>query len=106
MTTSLELEILVGVSVQQQRRHLDARQHLPQVGLGEALHHWPHPGRADLQHHRQRLLDQLRRRRVGEQPRQVAADPLGGRQLGFAHDPPQALLDDLGRQRARPARIR
>jgi hypothetical protein len=38
----------------------------PPVGLGEGPRYRPHPGWADVQHHRQRLLDELRWRLLAD----------------------------------------
>ena len=97
-----ERRALVGVAVQQQGRHPDAAQHVAQVGVGEAAQHGPHRGRAASSHDGLRLLQQLRRGGGGEQPGQVAAHPLLGRQLGLAHGPLHPLAHDLGRQRPGP----
>ena len=95
----------IRVAVEQERRHVDPRKHVAQVRLGQGVRHRPVSGRVELGHHRDDLIDQLRGRGFGEQPRDPARHELIGRQVGL----PQRLLrgaastTSAGREPAQPA---
>jgi len=73
---------LVGVAVQQHRRSLDAREHVPQVGLGNGARHGPGAGGPNLGHDARELFGPVRGQRVGEQSRYRRRRERAGRLLG------------------------
>ena len=74
---------LIGVAVQQQRRDVDARQHVTQIRFREGSSHGAHTGRMKVTHDRGGLLDDSCRDRVGEQSRQPLGHQLIRREVGL-----------------------
>ena len=89
----------VLVAVEEEGWHIDSRKDVSEIGLGHRLQHCLVRGRANTSHEGPHLLDHLRRGRLGEQPRQVAGNPLLRCPLhvgGQADDPPAHFVGREG----------
>ena len=74
---------LVGVALEQQCRHRDARQDVAEVGLGHGMEHRPVARGTDVAHEGEDVVDHRLWCGIGKHPGDVRGRPFGRRALVF-----------------------